>query len=516
MRLVVTLLTALACLLTVDALTSEYYDTFEALLPHRLQNTLHRAAIPNDISIDSQDGPYLYAGEFETVEELSDALFDDLDELYRFNASAPHEYYKQEEYDEAMEMPLYKLSEQLVSELWIKLFHLHQKYIGIFKILEKLGEKDYTALSDHIKKKHTIAYYGEGEEFDIEAMSEVDQESTIEIILTKALQVAGFDNEIQKGDEPSNNGVHSFNEIPFLEDNIKDYTTLHSEFFELVMEDSPQETSSLLSQGIKALIKIPLLIIKLVLVVIWNLIEVKKLVELAEAKVILSIFRLLKKICKTIRFLKQQIIFEIRVIIYTIKTKKPFYEALGVIFLIIKKLKQLSWILKDLLYRSRWKIYFVLKKLKKKSLAPVLYLKLFVYDKLGIPSKEEALYPPWVEKKEEYMDGDYFKTFSRYKWWGPATRDVSMDAIKGYVKDIGVDEYGPADILNYKDDILLDDEDDYDKSNKNVLFDMTEQYGFDYVRLNLKEIRKPFDSENENKSTRALYDGYPNFKYGRR
>ena len=459
---------AVIYLSTVGASLSGYQSIFNTLLPSRLQG---KDVLGVQSAVKSATGQYLYAGEFETVEELVFELFGDVEELKRWDPNEQvtfTDYY----YQDGRTMPVEAMGEQLVAEVWLELWRVYKKCKRIFEILEKLSEKDYEAVYDCV-------YPGGEDEEVYENIGDLNWD-----IKSFQLDALSFgDNDTDR---------IQLSNVPLVDD--LDLAVLYSSDlgtfeFEVPVDwgynlPSIESDDTVNTQLIKLLLKIPFIIVKVIVLVIWNLIELKKLVELAEAKAVLWIIKILMKICHIIMFIKDQIVFELKVIVWTFKTKKPLIKAIQVLFLIIKKLNQLLWIVKDLLYRYKWKIYWILKRAKKKSIFVALYLEKVVYAKLDLPTKEEKQFPKFFDPKDEYVDGDYFKEFAHYQYIKPGNyRDFSDMIRRSFLveEDLEMDEIWEQ---------VKEDERDHSKDG--IIFDYKEEFGFNSVRLDLKNIDKQY------------------------
>lgn len=358
----------------------------------------------------------LYANKYDTVEELVEGLIGDVEYVRNFNLSKPFNY-NFEDIENCENATVNILTEQLISELYIKLWRVFNEFSKMFEIIEQMTEEDYIAVYDHIYKDSVSV---ESIEFENDQM------------------------------------IQAF--VPFIEND------------ELIE-----------SQGIKKLIKIltfPIKIVKLIGKLFWKLASIKKLIKLAENKVCLTIILLIQKICKEISEIKKKLSYKYQLILWSIKSGDLFKKILSIFLLIIKKLKILSWILNDLLYRYKWKLIFLLKSSEKKSFLIAIYFKELVYGKLGLMTREQKKYLDFINYDDDYYNWDdynYYEEFNNLVYSKP-----------GVYKSEDPEFQKVLDILENNKKV--------DKE-KDEMFDSDEEFGFNNINLSLKKYKnyKEFD-----------------------
>lgn len=417
-----------------------YEDIFNDILPKRLKS---------DVMIASTR---LYANRYSNIKDLVDDLIGDPHYINSFDFTKPFEY-AHDDYNASFVKPTSELSEEIEKGLYTKLLEIYLSFHKIYDILGDMTVDDYVAVYDYI--------YGETSPDEVISTLSEDQDPLFQNMF-----------EFNNGYEEKSNDTAQHAFIPFVDE--KDYEESN---IEAVDSEEQVEVQLLLT-----LIKIPLLILKLILKIIWLLIELKKYLELIETKICLFIIKLIQKICKIIMRIKKKI----SKIIKDIKTLVLPYliakKIKAIILLILKKLRILCWELQDILYRYKWKTLFLIKHAEKKFLLYAIFFKECIYGKLDKPDKETKMYENFINADDDYYDFDdydYFKEFAHYVYRPTyKTKDQEIKKVIERMEDADENE-------DFDDDDEIDGIDDWEDDNYS--FDLKEEFGFDTVRLDISD-----------------------------
>lgn len=419
-----------------------YEDIFNDILPKRLK--------PNVMMMASTR---LYANRYTDIKDLVDELIGDPRYINNFDFTKPFEYAHDDYNVSAMKLTT-ELSQEIEEGLYTKLLEIYLSFHKIYELLGDMTVDDYVAVYDYI--------YGETAPDEVISTLSDDQDPFYQNMF-----------EFNNGYEEELNS-NAF--VPFVDE--RDY-------IEPVAVDGEEQVEA---QLLLTLIKIPLLILKLILKIIWLLIELKKYLELIETKICLFIIKLIQKICKIIMRIKKKISKIIKDIKSLVLPYLIAKKIKAIILLILKKLRILCWELQDILYRYKWKTLFLIKHAEKKFLLYAIFFKECIYGKLDKPDKETKIYENFVNADDDYYDFDdydYFKEFAHYVYRPTyKTKDQEIKKVIERMEDADENE-----------DFDDDDYDEIDDWEDDLSFDLKEEFGFDTVRLDIGDKVKIMETK---------------------
>ncbi|KAH3681444.1 hypothetical protein WICPIJ_007601 [Wickerhamomyces pijperi] len=417
-------------------------------------------------------------GTYDNIKDLVvDLLGENITYIEEFDLTQPHDY-NMEDIENSIDLSVNILGEQLVANLYLKLYSICRVLAKMSSIVDKLGPQDYEAIFNYIYGEDEMEFYN-GDKYKNNYYKNVKVESIQDLD-------SQFDEDIENYFDVMSWSGLLLNEEP---------ETTYSQVPFIDMNDNPVGTVN--AEGL-SILKIPLLIIKLILQFFWELMTILKIIELLIYKFEILILKLIKLILMIIKYIKHKVIFTLEVSVWTVLSGKLFKKILCVILLILKKIYIITWMVVDSLYRNYWKLVFFFKRVKRKSLAIAVYFTEGIFAKLGKNSpfdryKTKNFYSS-DEDPQEFRDYDYFKDFSHY----------TLESPGNYIKKEAPDFHGRQIFGEYEDEfqLILADE-DAEKVNEERLkkirnlkygpsldFDFQDEFGISNVKLNIGKKRK--------------------------